>query len=65
MIKSSMESGVMEFSHVTNHRHPKMVSYLLNPFVVWSFSSQSIIFQSFGDVIIAGEGLQILTYDRH
>ena len=43
----------------------KMVSYLLNPFVVWSFSSQLIIFQSFGDVIIAGEGLQFLTYDRH
>ena len=29
------------------------------------FSSNSIIFHSFGDIIIAGEGLQILTYARH
>ena len=34
-------------------------------FFVWSFSSQSRIFHSFGDVTIAGEGLQILTYARH
>ena len=32
---------------------------------VWSFSSHSRILQSFGDVTIAGEGLQILTYTRH
>ena len=32
---------------------------------VWSFSSHSIIFHSFGYVTIAGEGLQILTYARH
>ena len=31
----------------------------------WSFSSNSTIFQSFGDVTIVGEGLQILTYARH
>ena len=29
---------------------------------VWSFSSHLRIFNSFGDVTIAGEGLQILTY---
>ena len=29
---------------------------------VWSFSSYSRIFQSFGDVTIAGGGLHILTY---
>ena len=29
---------------------------------VWSFSYNSRIFYSFGDVTIAGEGLQILTY---
>ena len=29
------------------------------------FSSHSRNFHSFGDVIIAGEGLQILTYARH
>ena len=33
--------------------------------VCWRFSSHSIIFHSFGDVTIAGEGLQILTYARH
>ena len=32
---------------------------------VWSFTSHSRIFHSFGDVIIAGIGLQILTYARH
>ena len=32
---------------------------------VWSFSSHSIFFHSFGDITIAGEGLQILTYARH
>ena len=29
------------------------------------FSSHSIIFQSFGDITVAGEELQILTYARH
>ena len=29
------------------------------------FSSHTIIFHSYGDGIIAGEGLQILTYSRH
>ena len=33
--------------------------------LVWGFSSHSIICHSYGDVIIAGEGLQILTYARH
>ena len=32
---------------------------------VWSFSSHSRIFHSFGDVIFAGEGLQNLTYARN
>ena len=32
---------------------------------VWSFSSHSRIFQSFGDITIAGEGLPILTYAQH
>ena len=32
---------------------------------VWSLSSHSRIFQSYGDVTIAGEGLQILTYAWH
>ena len=32
---------------------------------VWSLSSHSKILHSYGDVIIAGEGLQILTYARH
>ena len=33
--------------------------------IVWSFSSHSKIFHSFGDVTIAGEGLHILTYVQH
>ena len=32
---------------------------------VWSLSSHSRVFHSYGDVSIAGEGLQILTYARH
>ena len=32
---------------------------------VWGFSSYSIIFHSYGDVTIPGEGLQISTYARH
>ena len=32
---------------------------------VWSFASRWKFFHSFGDVIIAGEGLQILTNARH
>ena len=32
---------------------------------VWSFSSHSRIFHSFGDVTSTGEGLQILTYAQH
>ena len=34
-------------------------------FFLWGFTSHSIIFQSYGDVTITGEGLQILTYARH
>ena len=33
--------------------------------LVWSFSSQSRISHSYGDVTITDEGLQILTYARH
>ena len=32
---------------------------------VWILSPHSRIFHSYGDVTIAGEGLQILTYTRH
>ena len=32
---------------------------------VWSSTSHSRIFHPYGDVIIIGEGLQILTYTRH
>ena len=32
---------------------------------VWGFSSHSRIFHLYGDLTIAGEGLQILTYARH
>ena len=32
---------------------------------VWSLSSHSRIFHSYGDVTIAGEGLQIFSYARH
>ena len=32
---------------------------------VWGFSSHSRIFNSYGDVTFAGEGLQILTYAQH
>ena len=32
---------------------------------VWGFSSQTIIFHSYGDVAVTGEMLQILTYARH
>ena len=32
---------------------------------VWGFSFHSWIFHSYGDVTIAGQGLQILTYTRH
>ena len=34
-------------------------------FFVWGFSSHLRIFHLYGDVTIAGEGLQILTYARH
>ena len=34
-------------------------------FLCWSLSSHSRIFQSYGDVTIAGEGLQFFTYARH
>ena len=39
--------------------------HLLVCLFVCSFSSHSRIFHSFGDVTIAGEGLQILTYAPH
>ena len=32
---------------------------------VWFILSHSRIFHSYGDVIIAGEGLKILTFARH
>ena len=37
----------------------------LNLFVVWGFSSHSRIFHSYGDVTIAGKGLQIFIYARY
>ena len=39
--------------------------YRLSRLFVFSFSSHSRIFHSFGDVTIAGAGLQILTCARH
>ena len=36
----------------------------LHPWLVWDFSSHSRIFHSFGNVTIAGEGLQTVTYAR-
>ena len=42
-----------------------MVDYCVCFFVLEGFSSHSRIFHSYGDVIIANEGLQILTYARH
>ena len=32
---------------------------------VWGCTSHSIIFHSYGDVTITGEGLHILTYAQH
>ena len=37
---------------------------LLGWLVLWSLSSHSSIFHSYGDVTIAGEGLQILTIEQ-
>ena len=45
-------------------RKPKTLTLICFSFF-WSFSSHSIIFHSFGDVTIAGKGLQILTYAGH
>ena len=42
-----------------------MYMHYLCLFVFWSLSSHSKIFHSYGDVSIAGEGLQILIYARH
>ena len=39
--------------------------YLFVCLFIWTLSSQPRIFHSHGNVTIAGEGLQILTYDRH
>ena len=49
---------------------PLITPYLINKFIifclfVWGLSSHSRIFHSYGDVTVAGEGLQILTYARH
>ena len=46
----------------------KTYTYLANMYICffdWSYSSHSRIFHSIGDVTLAGEGLQILTYARH
>ena len=40
----------------------RAASRITKLFFLWSFSSHSKNFHSFGDVTIAGEGLQILTY---
>ena len=42
-----------------------LLHFFFLPFLIWSFSSHSRIFLLFGDVTIAGEGLQILTYAQH
>ena len=52
------------------HNHDDSLAYILHMFFVCLFvylglSSHLRIFHSYGDVTIAGEGLQILTYARH
>ena len=44
---------------------PKAWNRSVFVYFVWSLSSHSIIYHSYGDVAIAGEGLQMLTYARH
>ena len=43
---------------------PNLCSKRVICMFVYGFSSQSRIFQAYGDVTIAGEGLQILTFAR-
>ena len=45
----------------------KMIILIKDKFVclLWSLLSHSRIFHSYGDVTIAGKGLQILTYAQH
>ena len=42
-----------------------MKAYFVIYCLFWDFLSHSRIFNSYGDVTIAGEGLQILTYAWH
>ena len=47
-----------------NNKNGLLISTTLQIlFVFWNFSSHLRIFHSFGDITIAGEGLQILNYD--
>ena len=48
-----------------NILHEKKIAVPMVSLFVWSFSSHSKSIHSFGDVTIAGEGLQILTYAWH
>ena len=41
------------------------MSKIIHLLFVWSLLSHSRIFHLYGDIIIAGEGLQILTYAQH
>ena len=55
-------------NHIFPSSFPATLCQLRLDFVclfILSFSSHSRIFHSFGDVTIAGEALQVLTYARH
>ena len=61
---------LLSFWSIRRFSYPQSIIFAL-PFglivclFVLSLSSHSSIFHSFGDITIAGEGLQILTYARH
>ena len=50
-------------NYITTARTAQGILFVM--LFVWSLSSHSRIVHSYGDVTIAGEGLQILTYARH
>ena len=54
-------------SEIKGHSNRLVDFFLINVFVslFWGFLSHSRTIQSYGDVTISCEGLQILTYARH
>ena len=58
-----------KYKHLREHCISIVIELIKKPFqhslFVWGFSSHSKFFHSDGDVTITGEGVQILTYDRH